>query len=123
MIDRYVGADKEWTSVTPVILRAEANGKSVQQQVDSLMAATVRQAGIDPEAVESYSVRKAPFWNGAQIPMMYFRPKRLRSRLAWHVSIKFREPVSGPMSIGAGRFLGLGLMAHPWRGGEEEEYD
>jgi CRISPR-associated protein Csb2 len=71
----------------------------------------VAQAGIPVEAVEAFTLRKAPFWPGAQHPRQYFAPDYLRHLSRWHVWVRFRQPVPGPLAIGAGRHVGLGLFA------------
>lgn len=45
----------------------------------------------------------APRWTG------WARPKTLAGRPLVHAAIVFPEPVAGPVILGAGRFLGLGL--------------
>jgi CRISPR-associated protein Csb2 len=46
---------------------------------------------------------KAPEW------MRWRLPSSLASRFLTHAVIRFSEPVEGPVILGAGRFVGLGL--------------
>ena len=41
----------------------------------------------------------------------YLVPEYLRGFARWHVMVRFRKPVPGPLAIGAGRHVGLGLFA------------
>jgi CRISPR-associated protein Csb2 len=109
VIDRYVRESRVWTSVTPVVLPGFDDceyEKAVRLCIDAL-----RQADLPVEGVEELSLRKAPHWPGALHPSQYRRPDYLRHLPAWHLKLVFREPVAGPLSIGAGRHCGLGVMA------------
>jgi CRISPR-associated protein Csb2 len=125
LIERYVGEGREWATVTPVILPGfdDFRGVSKEEQragratkAEQLFLKAVVQAGLPSEVVESFTLRKAPFWPGSSHPSRYKRPDYLdapRNRRfpAWHVYLRFREPVPGPIAIGAGRHCGLGLFA------------
>jgi len=123
--DRYVREAQEWATVTPVILpgfddfrgvsRAEQQARRATKAERLFMKAVV-QAGLPADIVESFALRKAPFWPGSAHPSRYKRPDYLdtsknRRFPAWHVRVRFREPVPGPITIGAGRHCGLGLFA------------
>lgn len=114
ILDRYVGEHKNWASVTPVILPGFDDGKRIK--AEKLVLQAVRQAGLPVEGVADFTLRKAPFWSGSQHPNCYRRPDYLDSAKnrrfsAWHVHLSFREPMAGPLSIGAGRHCGLGVLA------------
>jgi len=125
IIDRYVREAQEWATVTPVILPGfdDFRGVSKEEQragratkAEQLFMKAVVQAGLPAEIVESFTLRKAPFWPGSAHPSRYKRPNYLdtptnRRFPAWHVYVRFREPVPGPIAIGAGRHCGLGLFA------------
>lgn len=98
-----------WSSVTPVVLPGLDDGK--QTKAEKLFLKAAVQAEIPLEAIESVTLRKAPFWAGAAHPRHYFVPEYLRHFARWHVAVRFREPVPGPVAIGAGRHVGLGLFA------------
>lgn len=46
----------------------------------------------------------------ARVESFAVRPRFAKERF-WHVEIEFKSPQSGPLVIGDGRYLGLGLMA------------
>jgi len=110
MIQRYAGVSRTWSTVTPVILPGH-DDHDPRRKAPKLILKAVGQAGLPVDAVEDFSIRKAPYWPGAQHPRHYLRPDYLQQLPAWHVWIHFREPIPGPLSIGAGRHCGLGLMA------------
>ncbi|GIW93957.1 MAG: type I-U CRISPR-associated protein Cas5/Cas6 [Pirellulaceae bacterium] len=109
VVDLYVRESKCWHSVTPVVLPGFDDGKHVK--AERLFLKAVAQAGIPIEAVESFTFRKAPFWPGATHPRHYFVPEYMRHFSRWHVAVHFREPIPGPLALGVGRHVGLGLFA------------
>jgi len=125
VVNRYIGEATSWASVTPVILPGfdDFRGVSKEEQqagratkAEELFLKAVVQAGLSPDLIESFTLRKAPFWPGSAHPRCYRRPDYLdaaRNRRfpAWHVCVRFREPVPGPIAIGAARHFGLGLFA------------
>jgi CRISPR-associated protein Csb2 len=54
-------------------------------------------------AVSAYPSSGAPEW------MRWRLPASLANRPLIHAEIYFSEPVEGPLLLGAGRFLGMGL--------------
>ncbi len=129
ILEYYTGGNKgsrEWASVTPVILpgfdsrdrrRGIPASRSKQlTRAERLFLKAVEQANFPVDLVESFTLRKAPYWPGSAHPDNYRRPDYLdmpknRRFPAWHVWIRFSEPVYGPLSLGAGRHCGLGLFA------------
>jgi CRISPR-associated protein Csb2 len=110
--DRVVSAHlwqaRTWSSVTPVVLPGFDDGK--QAKAERLLVKAVQQAGMPVEAIEDVVLRRAPFWPGSRHPRLYQRPAYLRDLPAWHVRVRFGEPIPGPLAIGAGRHCGLGLF-------------
>lgn len=109
MIRRYVGDGRIWSTVTPIILPGFDDSK--RSKATKLILQSIKHAGLQANAIADLTMRKAPFWKGAQHPRNYRRPHYLKHFSAWHVQLEFHEPVSGPLAIGAGRHVGLGLLA------------
>jgi len=109
VVGRYVRESQVWSSVTPVVLPGLDDGK--QAKAERLFFKAAAQAEIPIESFESVTLRRAPFWPGGAHPRHYFVPEYLRRFARWHVAVRFREPVPGPLAIGAGRHVGLGLFA------------
>ena len=103
-----------WVSITPVILPGYDDNKPVKRE--RLLMDCLRHAGIDPSAVISIESRRAA-WRprGAGMPMSphsaYVRPNYLRGLPACHVRVTFKALQAGPLSLGAGRHIGLGVCA------------
>ncbi|HMN97246.1 MAG TPA: type I-U CRISPR-associated protein Csb2 [Phycisphaerales bacterium] len=103
-----------WVSVTPVVLPGYDDNKSSKRE--RLLLDSLRHAGIDPIAVASIESRRSawqPRGGGAlDQPLGAFkRPSYLRHLPAVHVRLTFLQPTSGPLSLGAGRHCGLGVLA------------
>ena len=105
----YTRPARSWSSVTPVVLPGFDDGRHYKAQ--RLFFKATGQAGLPVEAIAEMVLRKAPFWPGSQHPRRYRRPDYLRDLPAWHVHLRFHEPIPGPLAIGAGRHCGLGLFA------------
>lgn len=73
------------------------------------MRQALRHEGVRAPAVE-VRVQREPFdRKGARAEA--FAPNTRFSRdILWHAAIEFAEPVKGPLLLGDGRYLGLGLM-------------
>jgi CRISPR-associated protein Csb2 len=89
--------------------------KGGERQAEERVAAgsvvqALRHAGIVATA-ETIKLQREP-WDarGARVEAFAEPPRFLKERL-WHVEVTFAQPVAGPLTIGDGRYLGLGLMA------------
>lgn len=99
-----------WVSITPVILPGYDDNKPDKRE--RLLLDCLRHAGIDPAAVASMQSRRSSWYPGVTAPLTSFkRPNYLMHLPAIHVQLKFSQPVSGPVAIGAGRHCGLGVFA------------
>lgn len=122
------GHHRLWRTVTPAALpestrrrridparkrdEAKAGHERAREQARAAAAVcqALRHAGVR-EAVETIRVQREPFeGNGARVEAFADSTRFDKHRL-WHVEIGFAAPLSGPLVIGDGRFLGLGVMA------------
>lgn len=122
-----VGADtgfRAWTSVTPLAL-----GRATRRRVDpsekkakpaseraaeeesaaAALGAALRHAGVAARLV-SVRVQREPF-DSAGRRAEEFADGRFSKHALWHAALVFDRPVVGPLTIGDGRYLGLGLFA------------
>lgn len=124
----YLPSSSVFRSVTPVVLpegakrrridsehlRAEAKGASErlaeEQRAVAAVHLALRHAGIHDVAVDVH-VQREPFQAKGKRVESFAEGTRFAKERFWHVEITFDRPVSGPLVIGDGRFLGLGLMA------------
>ncbi len=123
---RYVGRAEpgrapsaiHWTTATPIALDRHAKGDLAARQAAAAEMVSLACERIGLPSPEEVRVHKhpavtgtpsawppggAPRWTG------WARPKALAGRPLVHATIIFAGPVRGPVLLGAGRFLGLGL--------------
>ena len=110
MINRYTSESRGWSTVTPVILPGYDDGKLAK--AEKLFLQAIEQTDLSIDSITDLTMRKAPFWPQSQYPKHYQRPDYLRHLPGWHVTLTFRKLALGPLALGAGRHIGLGLMAN-----------
>jgi CRISPR-associated protein Csb2 len=131
MLDHY-GVESEkasriWRTVTPTALpervarrridpsrmREEAKGAAERLCEHAAAEWAVRQAlrhaGIVAPA-QTIRVQREPFESRGQRAETFASGTRFAKDRLWHVEIAITEPAPGPLLIGDGRYLGLGLM-------------
>ncbi|MDO9537007.1 MAG: type I-U CRISPR-associated protein Csb2, partial [Thermoplasmata archaeon] len=131
MLSHY-GIHKEqgfriWRTVTPAALpevarrrridpsRIHEEAKTGSERADEEMRAAVaifRELRTDrmmPQ-IESIHVQREPFESRGMRAELFDVSKKFPKERLWHAEVIFAEPVSGPLIIGNGRFLGLGVM-------------
>jgi len=124
----YVTPARHWLSVTPVALpastgrrridslRRRAEVKAVAErgaEEDGAVAAVqqaLRHAGVTAVAVQ-VRVQREPFASRGKRAEDHAAGSRFPKERLWHVAIGFDRPVEGPLVIGDGRFMGLGVLA------------
>ncbi len=124
----YLPKARCWQSVTPVAVpdgsgrrridptrrRIEAKGGNERRSEEATAAMAVcaglRHVGVRVRPV-AVRVQREPFDARGQRAEAFERKPRFPKERLWHVEIAFGVPVEGPLLIGDGRFLGLGLMA------------
>jgi CRISPR-associated protein Csb2 len=117
-----------WQSVTPLALpesarrrriepgrkKQEAKG-GVERAVEETNAvaavvAALRHAGVSATA-NAVKVQREPFSARGMRAEPFAPGTRFAKEQLWHVELQLDRSVSGPMLLGDGRYLGLGLMA------------
>ena len=132
MLSHYGVADhipsRVWRTVTPAALpdaakrrrieptrvAAEVKGGAERAAEQMRAAAAVTQALRHAEvrtAVESVRVQREPFEAKGERVESFAPGTRFAKERLWHVEITFNAPIAGPLVIGDGRFLGLGVLA------------
>jgi len=106
-----------WRSVTPVALpgtrQQTARDGTARLAGEAAQAGAVRlalrQAGIT-EAVTAIRVQREPFTRQGERAEAFAHASRFAKASLRHVELRFAEPRRGPLLIGNGRWLGLGLF-------------
>lgn len=111
VLRRYIEPADTWATVTPVVLPGCDDGKFAK--AERLFFKALRHAGYSPEALAELEFRNVSFWPGNDLARRFHRPDYLK-RDNWsvhHVRLKWRQPIAGPLALGAGRHCGLGIFA------------
>lgn len=117
-----------WCSITPVALPLEAARRRIppedrakqwkqgterqgeEQRAARAVVNALRHAGIE-SSVESVRVQREPLSERGVRAEAFAHGDRFNKERLWHVELRFRDLMAGPMVIGDGRYLGLGVMA------------
>jgi len=111
VVRRYVDRATTWTTVTPVALPGSDEGKA--NKTDKLLEKMFRHAGYSTDAVAELDFQRVPFLRGAEDAKRY-RPRAphyLANCTMYHMRIRWKHPMPGPIVLGSGRFCGLGVFA------------
>ena len=126
MVARFERRARHWRSVTPLALpmaprrridpdrQAEDGKGGAERAAEEARAVAavhhaLRHADI-PVAVARVLVQREPFDRRGVRAERFAPGTRFAKEALWHTTITFTEPVSGPLLLGNGRFVGLGLM-------------
>jgi CRISPR-associated protein Csb2 len=132
----YCCAARRWASVTPIVLdrhlrtprraRTRGDNAAIQAEIESVIEGSVERIGLPrPVSVRAdkhatitgapsaQPPRGAPAWMAWQVS------RSLASRRIVHATLTFETPVEGPLLIGAGRYVGLGLCRGLPENGQE----
>lgn len=106
-----------WRSVTPLALPAArrrrgsspATRTAEEARASDAVRTALRHAGI-PAPPAAVGVQREPFHLEGERADSFAAGTRFPGDALWHARIEFAEPVAGPLLLGDGRYLGLGLM-------------
>jgi CRISPR-associated protein Csb2 len=135
----YTRRSATWATVTPVILpgyddpghlrRRLKQTKSADEQrrlldalngrIEGLLRKAISQAGFSSALADHAEIewRQVGYWPGVELATRYALPNYLERFSRWHVRIIWRNSnghrieLPGPICLGGGRYLGLGLFA------------
>jgi CRISPR-associated protein Csb2 len=110
VLRQYAASATTWTSVTPVVLPGYDDRSS--RKAERLLRKAFLQAGFPSETVatiQELDWRKVGFYAGVDHANRFLAPDKVTGPM-FHVRARFAEPVSGPISIGSGRFRGMGML-------------
>jgi CRISPR-associated protein Csb2 len=114
----YTRSARIFATVTPIALdrHLKEKGEARLEEIAAQIAKACRNIGLpEPETIvadkhsamegapSAYPSGKSPAW------MRWRLPPSLASRQLTHAVLRFPHPVEGPVILGAGRFVGLGL--------------
>jgi CRISPR-associated protein Csb2 len=111
VLGKYIEPADTWATTTPVVLPGSDDGRFIK--AEKLFFKALGHAGYSPDALAELEFRNVSFWPGADLALHFQRPDYLR-RGCWsvyHVRLRWKHAIKGPMALGAGRHCGLGIFA------------
>jgi CRISPR-associated protein Csb2 len=111
VLKQYVTTSQNWTTVTPVALPGSDDG--LASKTSKLLAKMFIHAGYSSDSVEELEYHRVPYSRGAEDAKRY-RPRpphHLANSTMYHMRIRWKFPMPGPIALGAGRHCGLGVLA------------
>ena len=123
MADRFGRPARVFRSMTPIALsgalrrridgaaekKAAVERDREERRASGAVVQALRHAGIQARPSD-ISVRREPFHRRGVRAEIFADGSRFSKHALWHVELRFREALRGPLVIGDGRFCGLGLM-------------
>jgi CRISPR-associated protein Csb2 len=128
MLQHYAGPSRHWQSVTAVALpeaaqrrrieptrmREEAKGAreraAEQERAAAAVCTALRHAGVSAGVI-SVRVQREPFSARGARAEAFAEDTRFPKERLWHIELELDRSLNGPLVLGDGRFLGLGVMA------------
>jgi CRISPR-associated protein Csb2 len=111
-LKQYLRASHDWTTVTPVALPGSDDG--LPSKTNKLIAKMIRHAGYDLDQLAEWpEYHRMPFRRGAEDAKRYRPgvPHHLANCTMYHMRLRWKHPMNGPIALGAGRHCGLGAFA------------
>ena len=122
MAHRFKGPARAFRSITPVALsgalrhpvravgeKAAEERSREERRARGAVAQALRHSGVRAKPTEIH-VQREPFRSRGVRAELFADGSRFSKHSLWHVALRFREAISGPLVLGDGRFYGLGLM-------------
>lgn len=121
----YTGSARRFATVTPIVLDRflKKQGEARLEEIAEQIATACQHIGLpEPSAVfpnkhsvlqgtvSAYPSGRAPVW------MRWRLPEKLGNRQLTHAVIHFAKEIEGPLLLGAGRFVGMGVCRPLERG-------
>jgi CRISPR-associated protein Csb2 len=127
MFARYESSARRWRSITPLALPESAQRRRIEPtkrreeakdgaersaehaRAIAAVYTALRHAGLHA-TVTDVQVQREPFEARGLRAESFAPATRFPKERLWHVDLSLSEPIEGPLTLGDGRFLGLGVM-------------
>jgi CRISPR-associated protein Csb2 len=111
VLRQYTDPSDTWATVTPLVLPGSDEGKFAK--AEKLFIKALHHAGYSPDALAELEFRNVSFWPAGELALRFQRPDYLKKShwSVYHARLRWKQPIKGPLAIGAGRHCGLGVFA------------
>lgn len=114
--DAYTKQSLIWATVTPIAL--DRHPKKKGPTAETIVAQSCVKIGL-PEPIEVRLGSVSAIAGAPRARDFHGRCKQTEGRVVQHAVLRFELPVAGPIILGAGRFLGLGLCVPFAKAGQQ----
>jgi CRISPR-associated protein Csb2 len=108
--ERFISGSLLWETAIPVVLPGYDLVKGKKARTEKLILRALIQSGLMPSNLETFWFQRLP-WHAHGHRAGDYKTAQYMRFPQYHLKIRFRKEVSGPVMLGAGRYLGLGLMS------------
>lgn len=111
----YIRSSLLWHSVTPVVLHGynSEHRKFSLKKTEQLLYQAFGNSGYSRQSIVELFFQPAPLWAGTEGALALRVPEHLAKWPRYHVGVRFRQPVAGPVLAGIGKHYGIGLFGAP----------
>lgn len=109
VVNQFTSTGEWWESVTPVVLPGYDRLDARKHKTEKLIGRALAQSGFALSQVRDLWYQTAPWQRHGHRAGTYQVAGYMRYP-QYHVRLRFRQPIKGPVALGAGRYFGLGLM-------------
>jgi CRISPR-associated protein Csb2 len=110
VLGHYLAPATDWVTVTPVVLPGDYGGGDLRVMT-KLLHKAVRESGIDPGLIAGAEFSKSGFTRqAARLRDVKLKDWNAKNLILYHVRLRFRSAIRGPVILGRGRHFGLGLF-------------
>jgi CRISPR-associated protein Csb2 len=111
VLRQYTAIADTWATVTPVVLPGSDEAKFTK--AEKLFFKALGHADYSPDALADLEFRSVSFWAGGDLALRFQRPDYLKKDCwsVYHVRLRWKHGIKGPIALGAGRHCGLGIFA------------
>ena len=105
----WTEASRHWSSVTPMVMHRFPKVKEREKQIEEMVKSNCAMQGL-PEPIRVVSGQVS---RHLAVPASRDFPPLMRGQKRYyhqHVTLRFNEPVRGPILLGLGRFRGYGFF-------------
>ena len=106
----WIGPSRAWATATPVLLDRHPKPNR-GETLEDVVRRSLEHVDLPGELVADarIEISKAPFLHGAVPAGLHPAPSN-RKAAGFHLRVEFGQEVRGPLLVGRGRYLGIGLM-------------
>ena len=114
VVNQFTGVGSVWETTIPIVLPGYDHVKRKKARTEKLILRALNQSGFALSNIRDYSFQRLPWHQQGHCAGAYKTAQYMRYP-QYHLRVRFAKEIRGPVVLGAGRYLGLGLMSRVWQ--------